>query len=188
MNKKQLKIIFGAILICIALYYGYYHFQFLHILHKDTVVIQSQSTDCTNNPTENGCSCSSNSDCSSGDCFEGECALCRKISQTCYYSGQCCGDIECDTQVGTCGVAALTTGSAVVVGGLSRAKNANWVQTDSGQWININDPKYTLVPIEQTPEGTYATDLEDDSAALANVGETINLVNETKDLTTDFIY
>ena len=107
------KLIIGIVLGFAAFYYGYHYFQSLQNLNNKTVVIQSQSTDCTE---EIGCSCSDNSNCLSGDCWSGECAFCRKISQTCYNSGQCCHDMLCDLTTntpGTCGVGVLTTGAAV---------------------------------------------------------------------------
>jgi len=117
MNKKQFIFLVGIVISLIAMYCGYYYFQRRNVAEQENVTIQSMTP------------CSENSDCTSGNCYGGYCQPCKSVGGQCTSNGNCCLS-ECDTQVGMCGVGALTIGAAAAVGGA-----AAYTYHNTGQWV-----------------------------------------------------
>ncbi|MGZ6251061.1 MAG: hypothetical protein ACXWL2_03470 [Candidatus Chromulinivorax sp.] len=113
-------------------------------------------------------SCSTNSDCNSGNCYQGTCHLCEVAGTQCIDDGNCClsncsnGYCAGENEVQAYGAAAITVGSSIGFGTAGVGMNVG-LNVDRDEAVYSGDVESAVDSSQFQSDVTQAVDFEENS-------------------------
>lgn len=97
--KKMIALLITGISLLLGLYYLHHHVSKKITTEKNNVAIQSMTPNCSgcgnanNAGCSDSCSCDTNAQCNSGNCYGGLCQHCGAMLAPCGDDGECCSNV-----------------------------------------------------------------------------------------------